>query len=103
MLRSVEVVKISFVISVVSLITNGCINYTLILDILDSGDGDQGSSSGNVNCKNAGLLIIVVYVWKIDTKVRLFDVNLIRIIFAPENRKIWRAFLKVAFQSCAQG
>lgn len=35
MLRSVEVVKISFVISVVSLITNGCINYTLILDILD--------------------------------------------------------------------
>ena len=30
MLRSVEVVKISFVISVVSLITNGCINYTLI-------------------------------------------------------------------------
>ena len=30
MLRSVETVKISFVISVVSLITNGCINYTLI-------------------------------------------------------------------------
>ena len=30
MLRSVEVVKISFVISIVSLITNGCINYTLI-------------------------------------------------------------------------
>ena len=29
-IRSVETVKISFVISVVSLITNGCINYTLI-------------------------------------------------------------------------
>lgn len=56
MLRSVEVVKISFVISVVSLITNGCINYTLIFDILISGDGDQGSSSGNVNCKNAGTI-----------------------------------------------
>lgn len=30
MLRSVETVKISFIISVISLITNGCINYTLI-------------------------------------------------------------------------
>lgn len=35
MLRSVETVRISFIISVVSLLANGGINYTLILDISD--------------------------------------------------------------------
>ena len=58
---------------------------------------------GTLTARMLELLIIVVYVWKIDTKVRLFDVNLIRIIFAPENRKIWRAFLKVAFPIMCSG
>ena len=35
MLKSVETVRISFIISVVSLLANGGINYTLILDISD--------------------------------------------------------------------
>ena len=65
--------------------------------------GIKGAAVGTLTARMLELLIIVVYVWKIDTKVRLFDVNLIRIIFAPENRKIWRAFLKLHFQSCAQG
>ena len=49
------------------------------------------------------LLIIVVYIWKIDTKVRLFDINLFRTIFLPENRKIWGAFFKVAFPIMCSG
>ena len=49
------------------------------------------------------LLIIVVYIWKIDTKVRLFDINLFRAIFLPENRKIWGAFFKVAFPIMCSG
>ena len=104
MLRSVEAVKISFVISVVSLITNGCINYTLIFGHFGFPEmGIKGAAVGTLTARMLELLIIVVYVWKIDTKVRLFDVNLIRIIFAPENRKIWRAFLKVAFPIMCSG
>ena len=104
MLRSVEVVKISFVISIVSLITNGCINYTLIFGHFGFPEmGIKGAAVGTLTARMLELLIIVVYVWKIDTKVRLFDVNLIRIIFAPENRKIWRAFLKVAFPIMCSG
>ena len=49
------------------------------------------------------LLIIVVYIWKIDTKVRLFDINLFRTIFLPENRKIWGAFFKVSFPIMCSG
>ena len=65
--------------------------------------GIKGAAVGTLTARMLELLIIVVYVWKIDTKVRLFDVNLIRIIFAPENRKIWRAFLKVAFPIMCSG
>ena len=50
MLRSVETVKISFVISVVSLITNGCINYTLIFGHF----GNPRSCSRNTDSKDAG-------------------------------------------------
>lgn len=93
MLRSVETVKISFVISVVSLITNGCINYTLIFGHFGFPEmGIQGAAVGTLTARMLELLIIVVYIWKIDTKVRLFDINLFRTIFLPENRKIWGAF-----------
>ena len=95
MLRSVEVV---------TLITNGCINYTLIFGHFGFPEmGIKGAAVGTLTARMLELLIIVVYVWKIDTKVRLFDVNLIRIIFALENRKIWRAFLKVAFPIMCSG
>ena len=103
-LRSVEIVNISFYISVVSLIINVAINYTLIFGHFGFPEmGIKGAAVGTLTARMLELLIIVVYVWKIDTKVRLFDVNLIRIIFAPENRKIWRAFLKVAFPIMCSG
>ena len=104
MLRSVETVKISFVISVVSLITNGCINYTLIFGHFGFPEmGIQGAAVGTLTARILELLIIVVYIWKIDTKVRLFDINLFRTIFLPENRKIWGAFFKVAFPIMCSG
>ena len=104
MLRSVETVKISFVISVVSLITNGCINYTLIFGHFGFPEmGIQGAAVGTLTARMLELLIIVVYIWKIDTKVRLFDINLFRTIFLLENRKIWGAFFKVAFPIMCSG
>ena len=97
MLRSVETVKISFVISVVSLIT-------LIFGHFGFPEmGIQGAAVGTLTARMLELLIIVVYIWKIDTKVRLFDINLFRTIFLPENRKIWGAFFKVAFPIMCSG
>ena len=65
MLRSVETVKISFVISVVSLITNGCINYTLIFGHFGFPEmGIKGAAVGTLTARMLELLIIVVYVWK---------------------------------------
>ena len=97
MLRSVETVKIS-------LLTNGCINYTLIFGHFGFPEmGIKGAAVGTLTARMLELLIIVVYIWKIDTKVRLFDINLFRTIFLPENRKIWGAFFKVAFPIMCSG
>ena len=90
--------------SVVAVIVNFCINYILIFGHFGFPEmGIKGAAVGTLTARMLELLIIVVYVWKIDTKVRLFDVNLIRIIFAPVNRKIWMAFLKVAFPIMCSG
>ena len=67
-LRSVEIVKISFAISVISLITNGIINYTLTSRILE-------------------LLIVVWYLVKKDEKLRLFDGGIRGIL--PDRETVW--------------
>ncbi len=54
MLRSVETVKISFVISVVSLITNGCINYTLIFGHFGFPEMGIKELHRNTDSKDAG-------------------------------------------------
>ncbi len=98
MLRSVETVKISFVISVVSLITNGCINYTLIFGRFGFPEmGIRGAAVGTLTARVLELLIVVVYIWKADQKVRLFNGNLLQTVFAAENKKMWGAFFKVAY------
>ena len=90
--------------SVVAVIVNFCINYILIFGHFGFPEmGIQGAAVGTLTARMLELLIIVVYIWKIDTKVRLFDINLFRTIFLPENRKIWGAFFKVAFPIMCSG
>lgn len=104
MLRSVETVKISFVISVVSLIVNGCINYTLIFGRFGFPEmGIKGAAIGTLVARTIELLIVVVYIWKMDKKVRLFGDHLIRLTFALENRKMWGAYMKVALPIICSG
>lgn len=104
MLRSVETVKISFVISVVSLITNGCINYTLIFGKFGFPEmGIKGAAIGTLTARTLELLIVVIYVWKIDKKVRLCSDDLLKITFAQENKKMWSAYIRVALPIMCSG
>nr|WP_296093982.1 MATE family efflux transporter [uncultured Dorea sp.] len=104
MLRSVETVKISFIISVISLITNGCINYTLIFGKFGFPEmGIRGAAIGTLTARTLELLIVACYIWKIDKKVRLFGGKLLHITFAPENKKMWGAYLKVALPIMCSG
>ena len=78
MLRSVEVVKISFVISVVSLITNGCINYTLIFGRFGMPEmGIMGAAIGTLVARILELVIVVIYIIK-DKKIELFKQKLLQ-------------------------
>ena len=70
-LRSVETVKISFAISVVSLITNGIINYTLIFGHFGFPEmGVRGAAVGTLTSRILELLIVVWYLVKKDEKLR---------------------------------
>lgn len=97
MLRSVETVKIAFFISIVSLIVNGGINYTLIFGHFGFPEmGIRGAAVGTLTARVLELLIVAGYIWKIDRKVRLFDGSLCKVTFASENKKMWGTFFKVA-------
>ena len=103
-LRETGNTVLPMIASVVAVIVNFCINYILIFGHFGFPEmGIQGAAVGTLTARMLELLIIVVYIWKIDTKVRLFDINLFRTIFSPENRKIWGAFFKVAFPIMCSG
>ena len=103
-LRETGNTVLPMIASVVAVIVNFCINYILIFGHFGFPEmGIQGAAVGTLTARMLELLIIVVYIWKIDTKVRLFDINLFRTIFLPENRKIWGAFFKVAFPIMCSG
>ena len=73
-LRTVQTVKISFVISVVSLIVNVCINYVLIFGKLGFPSmGIAGAAIGTVVARAVELAIVVVYLLKFDKKLGLFQ------------------------------
>ena len=76
MLRSVEIVRISFVISVISLIINGTINYTLIFGKFGFPEmGIRGAAIGTLVARTVELLIVIFYVAKADKKIRFFGKN----------------------------
>ena len=70
MLRSVETVQISFIVSVISLIVNGGINYTLIFGHFGFPEmGIKGAAIGTLTARSLEFLIVLFYVAKIDKKV----------------------------------
>lgn len=91
-LRSVGIVRISFLISIVTLVLNAGINYTLIFGHFGFPElGIRGSSIGTFIARSAELLIVVVYMLKKDGRLRLFQSNFLK--YDPELK---RDFTKVA-------
>lgn len=77
-LRSVGIVNISFYISVVSLIVNVAINYTLIFGKFGFPEmGILGAAVGTVAARILELGIVLVYLLRFDKKLRLFDGGLL--------------------------
>ncbi len=73
-LRSVEIVKISFYISIVSLIVNVAINYTLIFGRFGFPEmGVRGAAVGTLAARILEFLIILVYVVRIDKRLCLLS------------------------------
>ena len=73
-LRSVETVRIAFVISCVSLIVNVSINYTLIYGQFGFPElGIRGAAIGTMISRCLEFLIVFIYVMKIDNKLKLFS------------------------------
>lgn len=70
MLRSVETVKVAFYSSIVSLIVNGCINYTLIYGHFGMPElGATGAAIGTLVARAIELIIVVVYILHSDKKL----------------------------------
>lgn len=79
-LRSVKTVQISFSIAVVSLIINVFINYALIFGHFGCPElGIVGAATGTLIARSIELLIVLIYLWKGDKKLRLLsDFSLFR-------------------------
>ena len=73
-LRSVETVRIAFVISCVSLVVNVSINYTLIYGRFGFPElGIRGAAIGTMISRCLEFLIVFIYVITIDKKLKLFS------------------------------
>ena len=91
-LRCVGTVKISFYISVVSLIINTCINYALIFGRFGFPEmGIRGAAVGTLTARITELLIVLVYIRFRDRKLELFSEN-----FLSCGRQLTVDFLRVA-------
>lgn len=78
-LRSVEIVKISFGISLVSLIINVAINYTLIFGRFGFPElGIKGAAIGTLIARIVELLVVVFYLLKKDERLKLFSENFLK-------------------------
>lgn len=78
-LRSVETTKISFAISLVSLVINVAINYTLIFGRFGFPEmGIRGAAIGTLIARVAELAIVLLYLIRMDKKLLLFSENIFR-------------------------
>lgn len=96
MLRSVEVVRIALVTSIVSLLINGGINYTLIFGKFGFPElGIRGAAIGTVIARAVELGIVLFYVAKIDQRVRFFEIFGGNQADKAINKELRRTFMKV--------
>ena len=80
-LRCVKIVKIATVISLVSLVVNVSLNYILIFGNFGAPElGIRGAAIATLIARTAELMIVLFYILKVDTRLRLFAEN----IFAPD-------------------
>lgn len=78
-LRSVETVRISFAVSVISLIVNVAVNFTLIFGRFGFPElGVRGAAVGTVIARILELGIVLVYLLRFDKKLLLFSENFLR-------------------------
>ena len=91
-LRSVETVNISFCVSLMSLLVNVLINYTLIFGHFGFPElGVRGAAIGTLTARILELAVVLFYVTRVDKKLRLFSENIFR-----RNRDLARDYRKVA-------
>ena len=91
-LRCVGTVKISFYISVVSLIINTCINYTLIFGHFGFPEmGIRGAAIGTLTARIVEFGLVLFYVRFRDKKLQLFSEN-----FLSSSRELAGDFIRVA-------
>ena len=94
-LRSVETVGISFGISVVSLVLDVCINYTLIFGRFGFPEmGIRGAAIGTLAARITEFCIVLFYILRVDRRLRLFSANPFRRCRELE-RDYWRVALPV--------
>lgn len=75
-LRSMEVVTISFYVSLMSLLLNVAINYTLIFGHFGFPElGLQGAAIGTLTARIMELLVVLSYVLFREKRIRLFSKN----------------------------
>ncbi|MCD8300518.1 MAG: MATE family efflux transporter [Clostridiales bacterium] len=73
-LRAVGTVRISFYISIVSLVINVSINYVLIFGKFGAPEmGIRGAAVGTLIARGTELVIVILYITKIDKKLHLFQ------------------------------
>ena len=75
-LRTVGTVNISFGVSIMSLLVNCGINFTLIFGNFGAPElGIKGASIGTITSRVCELLVLLIYILFIDKKLRLFKSN----------------------------
>ena len=90
-LRSIGTVRIAFIASMVSLVVNVAINYTLIFGRFGFPElGVRGAAYGTLTARIVELGLVVVYLLKVDKKLCLFSEN-----FLKGDRQLLRDFIKV--------
>ncbi|MCD8217045.1 MAG: MATE family efflux transporter, partial [Clostridiales bacterium] len=98
-LRAVGTVNISFYISVISLIVNVGINYVLIFGKFGLPEmGIRGAAVGTLIARILELVIVVIYIAKVDRKLHLFQRDMWHF-----NRELKQDYTKVYLPiMCAQ-